>query len=215
MKHAVVTGGAGFIGSHLVEKLLISSEYSHITVIDRLSEGGSLSNLDLSDSRLTFLPLDITNFEQLKIFFSTLEEKEFDIFHLAAESHVDRSIRSGLPFVHSNLVGTQCLLECAIKFKANRMLHVSTDEVYGSLLESEANEKHQLNPSSTYSASKAGSDLLTLSAGITHKLDVVVTRCVNNFGTRQAPEKFIPRMILKALLGLRMSYGCLLSVGIS
>lgn len=202
MKHAIVTGGAGFIGSHLVEKLVQQSNYSQIHVIDRLSDGGSINNLDLNNSRVSFIKEDICNMNAMRDFFSTLKKKNFDLFHLAAESHVDRSIRSGLPFVESNLVGTQCILECAIEFRVDRMLHVSTDEVYGALIENEANETHPLNPSSAYSASKAGSDLLVLAARTTHNLDVVVTRCVNNFGIRQAPEKFIPRMILRSLLGL-------------
>ncbi|ASY16692.1 dTDP-glucose 4,6-dehydratase [Candidatus Planktophila versatilis] len=198
---AVVSGGAGFIGSHLVSKLLESEKYLKVVVIDRLSIGGSISNLEIENPKLIFEQADISDLNAMQRIFEKFPFEPIEIYHLAAESHVDRSIKSGIPFVLSNVLGTQVILDCAMQYGVVRVLHVSTDEVYGSLLDGTASENHPLNPSSAYSASKAGSDLLASAAQKTHNLDVIVTRCVNNFGIRQSPEKFIPRMIIRALDG--------------
>ena len=198
---AVVTGGAGFIGGHLVNSLLADEEYENVIVIDSLTYASNLSNLDQNNPRLKFYKADIATKSDLEEIFKKESKNPLKIFHLAAESHVDRSINSGIPFVHANLMGTQTLLEVSLQFNVLRFLHVSTDEVYGSLENGEASENSELKPSSSYSASKAGSDLLVLAMATTHGLDTLITRCVNNYGTNQAPEKFIPRMILNALAG--------------
>jgi len=197
---AIITGGAGFIGSHLVDQLLTSRKYSRIFVFDKMTYAGNLNNLDFENPKLEFNKIDISNYKKLHKFMGRFRDTEFDVFHLAAESHVDRSIKSGLPFVNSNLLGTQIILECSLIYGARRFLHVSTDEVYGPILVGTATENSLAQPSSPYSASKAGSDLLVLASFNTHKLNIVIIRSANNYGTRQAPEKFIPRMILLSIL---------------
>jgi dTDP-glucose 4,6-dehydratase len=198
----LVTGGAGFIGSHLVEVLLRTE--CRVLVLDKLTYASTqwippVSNLDFK-----FLKVDIANRKSLFDNSQDIKEflgEEFAIFHLAAESHVDRSINSGDEFINTNVLGTQVMLDFAKQIKATRFLHVSTDEVYGSLETGVASEASPLNPSSAYSASKAASDLVALAHHKTFGTDVIVTRCVNNFGSRQSLEKFIPRVISRALKG--------------
>lgn len=195
----LVTGGLGFIGSHLVRRLLTQENVS-VTNLDALTYAGNLENLEgvHENPRYRWRHASITDEAAVN---EVLSADAFDaVVHLAAESHVDRSIEGGLPFVETNVVGTQVLLEAARRHGVGRFLHVSTDEVYGSLGPSGLfSEDSPLNPNSPYSASKAASDLLALAAFRTHGQDVVVTRCSNNYGPNQFPEKLIPLYITNGL----------------
>jgi len=195
----LVTGGAGFIGSAFI-RLLLRSSVKRVINFDKLTYAGNLENLaEVSDdSRYRFVRGDICD---SALVIQVLEEERPDaIVHFAAESHVDRSILSPEPVFETNLRGTFSLLEAARMCKVPRFVHVSTDEVYGSIEPPhEADENYPLRPSSPYSASKAGSDLLALSYFTTYKLPVVVTRASNNYGPYQFPEKLIPLMISNVL----------------
>jgi dTDP-glucose 4,6-dehydratase len=195
----LVTGGAGFIGSAFI-RLLIAETDHHLVNLDKLTYAGNLENLLSVDSsgRYRFVQGDICD---SALAGSVLEAERPDaIVHFAAESHVDRSILSPEPVIQTNLRGTFTLLEAARKHKLGRFVHVSTDEVYGSLAAPlEATEEFPLNPSSPYSASKAGSDLLARSYFMTYRLPVVITRASNNYGPYQFPEKLVPLMIAHAL----------------
>jgi dTDP-glucose 4,6-dehydratase len=195
----LVTGAAGFIGSTYVRTLLASpeSEAPRITVLDKLTYAGTLDNLELDHPRLEFVQGDIRDAELV----GKLAADADQIVHFAAESHVDRSIGGAADFVLTNVVGTQTLLEAALRHDVERFVHISTDEVYGSIEEGDWPEEHPLRPSSPYSASKASSDLLALAYHRTHGLDVRVTRCSNNYGPRQFPEKIIPLFISNLLDG--------------
>jgi dTDP-glucose 4,6-dehydratase len=196
----VVTGGAGFIGSAFVRMMLSARAGDELVNLDKLTYAGNLENLEsvAGNPRYRFVRGDICDAVLVNWL---LDEFPADaIVHFAAESHVDRSIFSPQPVFETNLRGTFTLLEAARAHRTPRFLHVSTDEVYGSIAEPyEADEKYPLRPSSPYSASKAGSDLLALSYFNTYGLPVVVTRASNNYGPYQFPEKLIPLMISNAL----------------
>ena len=195
----LVTGGAGFIGSAFV-RMAVAGTGHRVVNLDKLTYAGNLENLTaVEDSeRYRFVEGDICEARLVESLIA--EEKPDAIVHFAAESHVDRSILSPEPVLRTNVFGTFTLLEAARKFKTSRFVHVSTDEVYGSLEPPhEATEDYPLNASSPYSASKAGSDLLARSYFITYKLPVVITRASNNYGPYQFPEKLIPLMISNAL----------------
>jgi len=195
----LVTGGAGFIGSAFV-RLAISHTDFEIVNLDKLTYAGNLENLaTISDNpRYQFVKGDIADRETVEQLLG--EARPDAIVHFAAESHVDRSIHSPEPVFDTNLRGTFTLLEAARACRIARFIHVSTDEVYGSLeAPLEADEKYLLNPSSPYSASKAGSDLLALAYFKTFRLPLLVTRASNNYGPYQFPEKLIPLMISNAL----------------
>jgi dTDP-glucose 4,6-dehydratase len=191
----LVTGGAGFIGSNYVRMLLSDQlgPVSSVKVLDKLTYAGSLENLSLSleDSRFNFIQGDICDDA---IVDSCVDEGDI-IVHFAAESHVDRSITGPSEFVRTNVLGTQTLLHAAMVKKAKLFLHVSTDEVYGSVEEGRSVETDPLLPNSPYSASKAASDLLVRSYYQTYGLDARITRCCNNYGPNQYPEKFVPLAI--------------------
>ena len=195
----LVTGGAGFIGSAFV-RLLIGETDRNVVNLDKLTYAGNLENLAAvaSSDRYRFVHGDICDAPLVD---SVLASEHPDaIVHFAAESHVDRSILSPEPVIQTNFRGTFTLLEAARKHSIARFVHVSTDEVYGSLAAPlEATEEFPLNPSSPYSASKAGSDLLARSYFVTYRLPVVITRASNNYGPYQFPEKLIPLMIANAL----------------
>jgi len=194
----LVTGGAGFIGSAFV-RMAIGETDLRVVNLDKLTYAGNLENLTAieGDPRYRFAQGDICD-EALVDSLLSLEKPDA-IVHFAAESHVDRSILSPEPVIQTNLRGTFTLLEGARKHRIGRFVHVSTDEVYGSLeAPLEADEKYPLNPSSPYSASKAGSDLLARSYFVTYKMPVVITRASNNYGPYQFPEKLIPLMISNA-----------------
>ncbi len=198
----VVTGCAGFIGSAFVRTTLELNAASRIVNLDKLTYAGNLENLAsvAQDPRYRFVQGDIADAAVVEALLA--EEKPDAIVHFAAESHVDRSIHAPTPVFETNLRGTFTLLEAARAAKLARFVHVSTDEVYGSIdAPHEADESYPLKASSPYSASKAGSDLLALSYFTTYKLPVLVTRASNNYGPFQFPEKLIPLMISNALDG--------------
>ena len=196
----LVTGGAGFIGSAFVRMLARSGKATSIINLDKLTYAGNLENLleVASGNRYKFVHGDICDAKLVNELVAI--EKPDVIVHFAAESHVDRSILSPGPVFETNLRGTFTLLEAARLHSTPRFLHVSTDEVYGSIeAPHDADESYPLHASSPYSASKAGSDLLALSYHITYKMPVTVTRASNNYGPYQFPEKLIPLMISNAL----------------
>jgi len=195
----LVTGGAGFIGSAFV-RMAIGGMDSRVVNVDKLTYAGNLENLAAVDGneRYRFVHGDICDERLVDSILG--EERPDAIVHFAAESHVDRSILSPEPVVRTNIHGTFVLLEAARRHATGRFVHVSTDEVYGSLEPPlEATEEFPLNPSSPYSASKAGSDLLARSYFVTYRLPVVITRASNNYGPYQFPEKLIPLMIANAM----------------
>lgn len=196
---ALVTGGAGFIGSHFVRRLLSESDVLEVTVLDSLSYAGNVENLSefTSDSRFEFVKGDINDIKLVE----HLIQGKSHIVNLAAESHVDRSISDSDNFVTTNILGTHTLLKAAKVVGDIRFLQVSTDEVYGSINQGDWDEDCSLLPNSPYSASKASADLLVRSFFTTHGLDAVITRCSNNFGPYQFPEKLIPISIIRLLEG--------------
>jgi len=200
----LVTGAAGFIGSNYVRRL-IGGEYpghedARVVVLDKLTYAGNLANLEpvMADPRLRFVQGDILDRDLV----DDLMTETDVVVHFAAESHVDRSIDGGGDFVLTNVLGTQVLLDAARRRNVSRFVHVSTDEVYGSIESGSWTEDHLLEPNSPYSASKAGSDLLARAYSRTHGLDVVITRCSNNYGPYQYPEKVIPLFITNLMDGL-------------
>jgi dTDP-glucose 4,6-dehydratase len=199
----LVTGGAGFIGSHYVRTVL-SGGYpamadAEVVVLDKLTYAGNLANLDpVRDSKqLTFVEGDILDPGLVRDLMTGTDA----VVHFAAESHVDRSILGAADFVMTNVVGTQTLLDAALRAGVGRFVHVSTDEVYGSIDSGSWPETHPLEPNSPYSASKAGSDLIARAYARTHGLNVSVTRCSNNYGPYQFPEKVIPLFVTSLIDG--------------
>lgn len=193
MTRYLVTGGAGFIGSNLVHHIARTRPGSEIRTLDALTYAAvpaTVDDLAVVDGH-RFIHGDIRD---PGIVAEAMDGVDV-VFHLAAESHVDRSIAAPATFLETNVTGTGVLLDAALRAGVGRFVHVSTDEVYGSLPSGRAPETAPLRPSSPYSASKAGSDLLALSYGVTFGLDVVVTRCTNNYGPYQFPEKLIPLAI--------------------
>ncbi len=196
MSRVLGTGAAGFIGSRFAELLLADAEQlgvSHITILDALTYSGRRENMVnvLSDDRVEFVHGSI-NDESLV---DELMARHDQVVHLAAESHVDRSITGAAAFFVTNVLGTQTLLEAARRHGISKFVHVSTDEVYGSIPEGSWPEEHILEPNSPYSSSKAGSDLAAMAYFKTYGLPVCVTRCSNNYGPRQYPEKVIPLFV--------------------
>jgi dTDP-glucose 4,6-dehydratase len=193
----LVTGGAGFIGSHFVRTALLEGypgvEPTELVVLDKLTYAGRLENLEpvKDDKRFRFVQGDIVDPAAL----ADLVPGTDLIVNFAAESHVDRSITGAAEFVRTNAVGVQTLLDAAQQAGVRRFVQVSTDEVYGSRAEGDFVETDALNPSSPYSASKAAGDLLARAYVVTHDMDVVITRCTNNYGPYQFPEKVIPLFV--------------------
>ncbi len=201
VKRMLVTGGCGFIGANFVRYELEANAAIEITNLDALTYAGNPDNLAgvERDPRYRFVEGDVAN-RQLVI--KLVAEGGFDaIVHFAAESHVDRSISDATPFLRTNVVGTQCLLDAARAAKVVRFVQVSTDEVYGTLGPDDLpfSETTPLAPNSPYAASKAGADLLVRAAYHTFGLDTVITRCSNNYGPYQFPEKLIPLFITNAM----------------
>ena len=193
----LVTGGAGFIGSNFVRKVLTDSypglEGAEVVVLDAMTYSGNLANLApvAASPRYTFVQGDIRDAVLLDSLYPGLDA----VVHFAAESHVDRSVRDASIFVETNVLGTQQLLDAALRHELPRFVHVSTDEVYGSISEGSWPETWPLEPNSPYSASKAGSDLLARAYHRTHGLNISITRCSNNYGPYHFPEKVIPLFV--------------------
>lgn len=198
--HVLVTGGAGFIGSNFIRYMLQQHEQIHIVNLDLLTYAGNSENLQefTNDPRYTFVKGNIGDSQLVD---DLIQQHNIDIIvNFAAESHVDRSIRDPRVFVETNVLGTQVLLEAARRHSVAKFVQISTDEVYGSLGDSGAfTELSPLMPNSPYSASKASADLLVRAYYETYGLPAVITRCSNNYGPYQFPEKLIPLMIIRAL----------------
>lgn len=206
----LVTGGSGFIGSNYIQMMFKRYPDTEITNLDKLTYAGNPENLrDITNPGYTFIKGDICDPDMV----NKAMEGTDAVVHFAAESHVDRSIKDGSVFVTTNVLGTNTLLNCALQSGVNKFIHVSTDEVYGSIDDGSFTEEDPLEPSSPYSASKAGSDLLAMSYYITYGLPVTITRCTNNFGPYQYPEKLIPLFITNLMEGKKVPvYGTGLNV---
>ncbi|WP_456266164.1 MULTISPECIES: dTDP-glucose 4,6-dehydratase [unclassified Bacillus (in: firmicutes)] len=200
-KSYLITGGAGFIGLNFV-KLLLQDTNIRLTVFDKLTYASHPDEMDelLKLSHFRFIQGDITLQHELDQAFDEVYDA---IIHFAAESHVDRSIESAEPFIQTNVLGTYRMLEAVLKGKAKKLIHISTDEVYGDLEPADPafTEQTPLSPNNPYSASKASSDLLVKSYIHTHQLPAMITRCSNNYGPYQHEEKLIPTIIRKAVNG--------------
>ncbi|WP_371626406.1 dTDP-glucose 4,6-dehydratase [Streptomyces sp. NBC_01116] len=200
----LVTGGAGFIGSHYVRSLLAGRypgyEQAHVTVLDKLTYAGNKENIPLGHPRLELVVGDVCDRELLL----GLLPGHTAVVHFAAESHVDRSLASASAFIRTNVQGTQVLLEACLATGVERVVHVSTDEVYGTIESGSWTEDWPLLPNSPYAASKAASDLIARAFWRSHGLDLSITRCSNNFGPHQHPEKLIPLFVTNLLEGERV-----------
>ena len=199
MKKIIVTGGLGFIGSNLID-LLISKDY-YVINIDKVSYSSNFYNIKehRNSRKYKFIKCDIKDKKIKKIIFS---HKPLAIFNLAAETHVDRSIDNPESFIQSNIVGVYNLLECFKEFSKknkSKLIHISTDEVYGDILTGRSAEDYPYQPSSPYAASKAASDHLVSSYVRTYKIPAIITNCSNNYGPKQHPEKLIPKLIYNIL----------------
>lgn len=198
----LVTGGAGFIGSNFVEFLFDKYDSPEIIILDKLTYAGDKSNLEPYLDDIEFVEGDISDRDTVEQIFS---QNEIDyVINFAAESHVDRSIESGDPFVKSNVEGAYTLMDVAKENEIEKFLQISTDEVYGSINNGKAEEGDLLDPSSPYSASKASADMFANSFYVTHDLPVIIARPTNNYGPHQYPEKLIPKFIEKAKNGEKL-----------
>jgi dTDP-glucose 4,6-dehydratase len=190
----MITGGAGFIGSNFVHYIANKYDDYEITVLDKLTYAGDMENLAGLDN-INFIKGDIADVDASS---RAMEDADY-VVNFAAETHVDKSIADPASFVKSDVLGTQNLLELVRKYDVEKYIQISTDEVYGSILDGSFKETDNIDPSSPYSASKAGGDLLVSAYYKTYGIPVMITRSSNNFGPRQFPEKLIPLFILKAL----------------
>ena len=202
MKNVLITGAAGFIGANFTEYFVNKYPEYNIIVVDKLTYAGNMDNLKNVQEKITFIQSDICDFEKMKEIF--VEYKIDGVIHFAAESHVDNSIKTPFIFTQTNVIGAHTLLETAKQVwgeaSKNKFVHISTDEVYGSLgEEGYFTEESMIKPNSPYSASKASSDLIALAYHETFKMNISVTNCSNNYGPYQHNEKLIPHMIKLAL----------------
>jgi len=199
----LVTGGLGFIGTNFIRYMLSRDREVEITNIDKVGVGSNIENLeDLNgQANYRFIRGDISD---LKLMAEAVKDVDA-IVNFAAETHVDRSIREPRPFIKSNILGVFTILEAMRKYNRDACLvHVSTDEVYGEIQKGSFKESDRLNPSNPYSASKASADMLCLAYHRTYNLNVKITRCTNNFGPYQFPEKLIPKTIIRAIKNLKV-----------
>ena len=201
-KRILVTGGAGFIGSNFIRYILDKHKDWEVINLDKLGYGSNLDNLKgIDEDRCTFVKGDITDFELI----SNLIKEVDAVINMAAETHVDRSISNPYAFIESNIIGVYTILEAIRKYNPEvNFVHVSTDEVYGDTEKGSFTENGRLMPSSPYSASKAGGDMLVLGWARTYNLDAKITRCSNNYGPYQFPEKLIPKTIIRASMDLKV-----------
>ncbi len=200
MKNILVTGGAGFIGANFINEMLKKRDDYFVVNLDKLTYAGNLENLANSENKnhYNFIKGDITNHELIHYIFEKYKIKY--VINFAAESHVDRSISGSEVFFRTNVIGTNILLETARRFEVEKFVQISTDEVYGSLGETGLfTEQTPLSPNSPYSSSKAAADLMAIAFHHTYGMPVVITRCSNNYGPYQFPEKLIPLMIINSL----------------
>ena len=197
----LVTGGAGFIGSNYVRTMLAGGYPDHadadVTVVDKLTYAGNTANLPMDHPRLTFVHADINDHQAMRDIVAGHDQ----VVHFAAESHVDRSVAGAAEFALTNVVGTQSVLDACLAAGVQTVVHVSTDEVYGSIESGSWTEEWPLRPNSPYAAAKAGSDLIARAYWRTHGLDVRITRCCNNYGPYQHVEKLLPLFITNLLQG--------------
>jgi dTDP-glucose 4,6-dehydratase len=201
VERILVAGGAGFVGSQYVRSMLAGEhpgfEDTRITVVDNLSYAGNRGNLPDSHQRLEFVRADIANLDLMTV----LLRGHDALVHVASESHVDRSVAAAAQFAHTNVLGTNSLLEASVRAGVRKVVHVSTDQVYGSIAVGSWAEDSPLAPSSPYAASKAGGDMLARSYFRTHGLDVSTIRCANNYGPYQHRDKLVPRCVTRLLKG--------------
>lgn len=203
MNKILVTGGLGFIGSNFIRYILDKYDNVEVINVDNMSYGSNPANLkDLKhDKRYSFVKGDICDYDLMAKFIKNMDA----IVNFAANTHVDRSIADPWPFIHSNMLGVYNILEALRKNNKDALLlHISTDEVYGDIANGSFKENDALKPSSPYSSSKASADLLISSYVRTYGIKAIITRCTNNFGPYQSPEKLIPKVIIRALLGLKV-----------
>ncbi len=194
----LITGAAGFIGSEFLNQIVRNCDYE-VTVVDSLTYAGRLQNIEEVRNEIDFRRIDIRDRDEIENLFTKSNFEK--VIHFAAESHVDKSISNPSIFLETNIYGTQNLLEMSIKSNVSEFLHVSTDEVYGSLSEGFAKEDHAFNPTSAYSASKAAAEHFVNAARHTFNLNTKIVRCSNNYGPRQYPEKLIPFFVSKLIAG--------------
>jgi len=201
LEKVVVTGGLGFIGSNFIHHIIQSNEHSKVTNLDYGKSGNAANLKDLRrHPRYRLVKGDISNPRTCQ----EIPRNTDYVVNFAAETHVDRSISNPEPFLNSNLIGFYNLLEASRKFDLQKLVHVSTDEVYGSINSGSFSEQSPLNPSSPYSATKAAADMLARAWHETYKVPVVIVRCTNNFGPYQHPEKFIPKAILRSIRKMKI-----------
>ncbi|MFB6209887.1 MAG: dTDP-glucose 4,6-dehydratase [Candidatus Nanohaloarchaea archaeon] len=196
----LVTGGAGFIGSNFVEHLIENRSDAEVVVLDKLTYAGEKSNIEAYLDEVKFVEGDIQDRDVTRDLVSEADV----VVNFAAESHVDRSIESGEPFIDSNVRGAHNLMEVAVEEGVKKFVQISTDEVYGSLEEGKASEDSRLDPSSRYSATKASADMIANAMRVTHDLPVCTVRPTNNYGPRQHEEKLIPKFITRARNGEKL-----------
>jgi dTDP-glucose 4,6-dehydratase len=201
MKKVVITGGCGFIGSNLIRLFIKDPNYS-VVCVDRLSYSGNLANIEefKGNPRFQFIQADIRDMKAM----DTILSQADGVINLAAETHVDRSIDDADDFLSTNILGAETLVRLAFKYKIKQYLHMSTDEVYGSIRTGKFHENSQLEPNSPYSASKAAADLLLRAYRETYHYPVMITRCTNNYGPYQYPEKVIPLFVTNLLAGKKV-----------
>ncbi len=201
MKRVIITGGCGFIGSNLIRLFLKDAQYS-IICVDRLSYSGNLANIEefRSNPAFEFIQADIRDIHAM----DPLMARADGVINLAAETHVDRSIDDADDFLSTNILGAETLVRLARKYNIKRYLHMSTDEVYGSIRTGKFVENSPLEPNSPYSASKAAADLLIRAYRETYHYPVIITRCTNNYGPYQYPEKVIPLFVTNLIAGKKV-----------